>query len=107
MVYSHGWYDLSPFEWNEEAKRLTSAVSLAGAPIDLSVAQPSADRLQVRSSATIPKSKHRTLERLAAEMLSLTLNLDAFYSSAGKRFHWARDLGVGRFLAVVQPLKTS
>lgn len=98
VVFSHGWYDLAPFEWDEDAKRLSTAVMLGGKAIDLAVVQPSPERLQIKASSTIPKSKHRALERMAAEMFSLTLNLDDFYSSAGKRFHWARDLSVGRFL---------
>jgi 3-methyladenine DNA glycosylase/8-oxoguanine DNA glycosylase len=98
VVFSHGWYDLSPFHWNEEAMRLSTAAMLSGSPVDLVFSQPSKERIEIHSPTTIPKSKHSNLERLVAEMLSLPLNLDDFYSSAGKRFHWARELGVGRFM---------
>ncbi len=41
VVFSHGWYDLPPFEWDEEANRLSTAMMIGGIPIDVSVTQPS------------------------------------------------------------------
>jgi 3-methyladenine DNA glycosylase/8-oxoguanine DNA glycosylase len=98
VVFSHGWYDLPPFLWNEESRHLTTAVTLAGLPIDLVISSPAKEQLEVRCPSTVPKSKHAKLECLIADMLSLKLELDEFYSAAGKRFQWARHLAVGRFL---------
>jgi 3-methyladenine DNA glycosylase/8-oxoguanine DNA glycosylase len=98
VVFSHGWYDLPPFEWNEDAKRLTTALTVGGSPIDATVVQPSAEALSIRSSSTLSKSARQELERLATNLLGLRLDLAPFYSKAGRRFSWARELDVGRFL---------
>ena len=98
VVFSHGWYDLAPFRWDENSKRLETAVSVGGGPIDLSIRQPSARKIEIRSLTTLKKSNQSELHSIASNMLGLHLDLAPFYSSAGEQFVWACRLGVGRFL---------
>jgi 3-methyladenine DNA glycosylase/8-oxoguanine DNA glycosylase len=98
VVFSHGWYDLPPFEWDQGANRLSTAVIIGDVPIDVAVMQPAPETVLVRSSSTLRRSVVPELERRAIEMLGLTLDLSPFYAKAGKRYAWARTLEVGRFL---------
>jgi 3-methyladenine DNA glycosylase/8-oxoguanine DNA glycosylase len=97
VVYSHGWYDLPPFEWDERSLTLRTAVHLDSAPIDLTFRQDK-DRLSIACSSTVRAAKRAELKQVASRMLGLGLQLSAFYELAGKRFSWAKTLGVGRFL---------
>jgi 3-methyladenine DNA glycosylase/8-oxoguanine DNA glycosylase len=98
VVFSHGWYDLPPFVWNADQERLETAVTLGGIPLDLTIRQLSPAAVQVRSSSTVRRTERDELATLVADMLGLRFDLAPFYSGAGKRFAWARELNVGRFL---------
>lgn len=98
VVFSHGWYDLAPFVWNADSAVLSSAITLADSPLDLSISQPTESELSIRSSSTVPRSQKKDLERIVGEMLGLHLDIEPFFAKSGKRFHWARELGLGRFL---------
>lgn len=98
VVHSHGWFDLPPFEWNAETVELVTATTLGDDALDIAIRQAADGSLEMNSASTVPRSKRPEVERIVGDMLGLSLEFDPFYQKAGKRFHWARELGMGRFL---------
>jgi N-glycosylase/DNA lyase len=98
-VRSHGWYDLSPFFFDEAAGELRYVFT------DKTGRKASAGRvtggkreLKVRlSNSSVPLSK---VERDVRHILRLDDDMAEFYEAAKceDRLHWAAEIGAGRLL---------
>jgi hypothetical protein len=56
---SHGWKELAPFIWDDEACTLGATVSVSGEAVDLTIEQQKSDKICSALSVTIsPLGKH-------------------------------------------------
>jgi N-glycosylase/DNA lyase len=97
VVRSHGWYDLPPFSWDEEKKRLSLVALVGGEPVNVTVTQT------VKGIAT--RSDHgdkKEVARVVRRVLDLDADLDEFHAlcaeRAGEGFGWIARRGAGRIL---------
>lgn len=100
VVFSHGWFDLPPFRWDESKREIATAAVLRGAPVAIAFRQPRRGKLELRIH-----TKGRPTKALLDEAAALTRRIfgwngdfSAFYRLAGPDYHWARRKGAGPFL---------
>ncbi len=100
VVFSHGWYDLPSFHWEESKKRLRATAHAAGRVVDLLITSPARGRVSVQASfaGRQNKSIESAVDEIVAGMLGLTQSFDDFYSQAGSDYDWAKKRGAGPFL---------
>lgn len=96
-VCGHGWYDLPPFEWDEESQTLTY-VFRNGRRSSVGTLNDAGDRIRVRmSNSYVDRQK---AERDVRHILRLDDDMSEFYSVAeamsGTR--WVTAIGAGRLL---------
>lgn len=99
VVYSHGWFHLPPFEWDDEDGVLTAVGRVDGRPTTLRVRQERGD-LEVEASRAGRKTSgvEDGVRRMVRSMLGLDVELEEFYREAGPSYAWARRIGAGPFL---------
>ncbi|MGL5098379.1 MAG: DNA-3-methyladenine glycosylase family protein, partial [Planctomycetia bacterium] len=102
-VFSHGWYDLPPFEWAPADRTLHAAavLTIGGKPFPTALALTETDEVltataQAAGRWTPPRMAR--LEAVVRRMAGLHLELTDFHSATAGRFAWAADLGLGRML---------
>lgn len=108
VVFSHGWFNLPPFHWDEPTQTLTAigrplapSPPLPLAPIStLIIHQPKAGRLtiDVQSNGRPSSRLAAGAEAMARRMLGLDMDLAEFYRAAGDEFGWAKRIGAGPLL---------
>ncbi|HKA20926.1 MAG TPA: Fe-S cluster assembly protein HesB [Blastocatellia bacterium] len=97
---SHGWYDLPPFELNQENWTLTRVVDLGSArPVAVNISE---DRRGIRLCIHRNVGQ-RSLEKIARDvrhMLRLDDDMSHFYELVGSDsdFSWIAAVGAGRLL---------
>jgi N-glycosylase/DNA lyase len=93
---SHGWYDLPPFAWDPEARRLSSVALLDGRACDLAIVAR-ANALAVEAG---PAPRAASLRATVESMLRLDADLSGFYQLADDdpALAWTRGRGAGRLL---------
>jgi N-glycosylase/DNA lyase len=100
VVFSHGWYDLPPFAWDESTKTLSFAAIVDHQPVDLEVRQPKRGEIIIKANFK-GRSRQKLadlLHRVVSESLGLSLSFDKFYQLAGSDYDWAKERGAGPFL---------
>lgn len=135
VVRSHGWYDLAPFEWNEEEKRLefiflegespvqVRVANTAGGLVATATARSSKGDMSRRATRTASAAGERhlpfeenlspnplsrqTVRRVLERVLDLKADLSAFHSSCAvdPRFAWVARRGAGRILRAATPFE--
>lgn len=100
IVFSHGWFDLPPFAWDERTQTLGLVARAGEAPVSIDVRQSSPERISVhvRSPSKLGKSDRDQLAWVLRKVLGLDLAVEEFYALAGAEYEWARRLGCGPFL---------
>ena len=98
VARSHGWFDLPPFEWNDEARALSFVALAGGAPVRVAVRQ-TAETLEVSWTG---RAKSAAVLSLVRRVLDLDADLAAFHEACRARadqgFGWIAERGAGRIL---------
>lgn len=102
VVRSHGWYDLPPFEWDQEKKTLGFICSIEEEPVRVVVAQR-ASGLVATAAVIAPSARNTSIagvRRVLNRVLNLKADLSSFHSSCAgdPRFAWIARRGAGRIL---------
>ena len=96
VVRSHGWYDLPPFAWDEEARRLSFVFLHGGSPCAVAATERDGG-VAVRAGAGVPAAAVR---RVVRRVLDLDAELPAFHALCAAReaegFGWIARRGAGR-----------
>jgi 3-methyladenine DNA glycosylase/8-oxoguanine DNA glycosylase len=81
-VRSHGWYQLAPFEYDEEAGLLRYVLRLeTGRVLEIDIRAASGG-ISIETNATLTKSETAELSELITWMLGLDMDLSQFYTVA-------------------------
>ncbi len=100
VVKSHGWYQLAPFEWNDDTKTLRTVERLAsGRVVSVGFTSRRAG-VSVAASARLSKRDESELRQRAAWMFNLSADFSAFYELADAEpgLQHCRPQGLGRLL---------
>ena len=96
VARSHGWYDLPPFEWDEERGRLSFVFLHDDAPARVALEGGDGG---ARAASTAPA---RVARRVVSRVLDLGTDLAPFHALCGERardgFGWISTRGAGRIL---------
>lgn len=100
VVYSHGWYQLAPWEWNPETRDLTRPEQLESGRVVLLTLSPTSSGIRIESSGRFRQAEAREISSKVAWMFSLDLDLAEFYDLADRepRLAHVRPNAHGRFL---------
>ena len=100
VVFSHGWYDLPSFRWEEGERSLGATVRAAGRVVDLVITSPARGRMRVQATFTGRSSQciESAVDEIVEGMFGLTQSFDEFYEQAGIDYDWAKKRGAGPFL---------
>jgi N-glycosylase/DNA lyase len=97
-AYSHGWYDLRPFELDETVWRLSRTFEIgAKTPVWTSVFYEKG-KLKIEAEADLDKKQQAELKRQIEHILRFDEDLDEFYELAQKDLAWVAANGAGRLL---------
>lgn len=100
VVFSHGWYDLPPFAWDEEKSLLSTLFTVAKRVVLVEVT--SSGKKQITLALTTPgrigSALIKDVSQRCHAMLGLDQDFSAFYRLAGPEYAWARRRGAGPFL---------
>ena len=97
-VFSHGWYQLLPFELDEENWRLSYVFRNSGDPVSATVSENDG-KLEIEVSGD--KIDQRTEEEIVSgvrHILRLDDDLSDFYKLTKKKFSWISETNSGRLL---------
>lgn len=98
-IFSHGWYDLAPFEADEENNRLSYVFTckVSRKPVS-AVLYDGNGKITVRPDSG--RIDRKGLVRDVKHLLRLDEDLEPFYGSVSgeKRFKWVSSAGAGRLL---------
>jgi len=98
VVRAHGWWNLSPFRWDEDAGVIATAAEIGGHPTDLSISQPSTGEVAVEWTGP---AGERIIAAVATRILMLEADFSEFQRRCARRKrmrHVAED-GLGRMLS--------
>jgi 3-methyladenine DNA glycosylase/8-oxoguanine DNA glycosylase len=96
VVRSHGWYDLPPFEWDQEKKTLGFIFLEREEPVQVVVAERANGLIATARALSSKGELHGVLERV----LDLKADLSSFHSlcAGDPGFAWIARRGAGRIL---------
>ncbi|MDL2716429.1 MAG: Fe-S cluster assembly protein HesB [Acidobacteriota bacterium] len=96
VVRSHGWYDLPPFEWDPEEKKLGLIFLEGKEPVRIVVRERTTGLVATATAIAPPARVRHVLDRV----LNLKANLSPFLSlcAGDPRFAWIARRGAGRIL---------
>lgn len=96
-VCGHGWYDLSPFSFDGEARKLRYTFAIDGKKAATLTISPSKERLRIIAPAEMGRE---VVEKAVRRMLRLDEGFEEFYELAAgdPSLAWAAGLGAGRLL---------
>ena len=97
---SHGWYDLPPFELNQEAWTLTRVIDLGKRrPVTVTISEGKR-ALQVAVARNVGPGAIEKITRDVRHMLRLDDDMSRFYTAVGADpdFSWIASSGAGRLL---------
>lgn len=97
---SHGWYDLPPFELNQETWALTRVIDLGkGRPVTVAITA-SQRAVEVSVPRTVGPRAIEKITRDVRHMLRLDDDMTPFYNAVGHDpdFSWIARSGAGRLL---------
>lgn len=102
VVYSHGWFDLPPFQWDRERGELQVVLARQGktAPVRVVLSQTRAGELdaEVQAAGRWTDRLDERFERGIRTVLGLDTDVGPFFRKGGRRYAWAKKIGLGRFL---------
>ncbi|HQR44534.1 MAG TPA: Fe-S cluster assembly protein HesB [Thermoanaerobaculia bacterium] len=97
MVRSHGWYDLPPFEWDADAKRLTFVFPEGERSVAVEVTRKRGSLLVTADGDVADR-----VQSVVTRVLDLSCDLSEFHALCGAResdgFGWVARRGAGRIL---------
>ncbi len=99
-VMSHGWYDLPPFEFDNEKWTLARVVDLGSAnPVTVTISEVKRGML-VNSSRQVGKRAAEKIGRDVRHMFRLDDDMSLFYEAVSQQpeFTWIAKQGAGRLL---------
>lgn len=97
---SHGWYDLPPFELNQETWTLTRVIDLGqGRPVAVTISEGKRV-LMIKVARNVGPRAIEKIARDVRHMLRLDDDLSHFYTAVGNdpEFSWIASSGAGRLL---------
>jgi 3-methyladenine DNA glycosylase/8-oxoguanine DNA glycosylase len=97
---SHGWYDLPPFELNQETWTLTRVIDLGkGRPVAVAISEAKQAVKVIVARNVGPRAIER-ITRDVRHMLRLDDDMSLFYTAVGTDpdFSWIANSGAGRLL---------
>ncbi|HZH33834.1 MAG TPA: hypothetical protein VEX64_03280, partial [Pyrinomonadaceae bacterium] len=99
-VYSHGWYDLPPFELDKDNWILTRTFDFENAPPVSASIREIGSGLEIEVYAEVNKTQAAKIERDFRRVLQLDEDFSDFYrlTKGEKDFSWISDTGAGRLL---------
>jgi len=113
-VRSHGWYDLPPFQWDEQKHRLNFIFLEGECPVQVVVAKRASGPVATAAPASPPPSSpfkedlpvssnlpsRAAVRRALDRVFDLRANLSSFHSlcAGDPRFAWIARRGAGRIL---------
>jgi N-glycosylase/DNA lyase len=103
VVYSHGWYQCPPFDWDAEQKTLTRVVRNASdEPVVIRLRELRRGTLEIMADVTdkLSDADRRQLRSDIRRMLQLDREIAGFHDLCRRHEHLAAipELGAGRFL---------
>lgn len=110
-IYSHGWFDLPPFRWDEGRRVLRRAIRTGrGSLLDLSMKESEEEGLEVRITAPGRRAsaeERREAEGVVRHMFRLDDAMDGFYSLCREhpQYRWVPETGAGRLLRAPGPFE--
>ena len=100
VIYSHGWYQLAPLQWDEASQTLSKPERLADGRVFMLTMRGDAQGISVAVSPKLRKSEEKAIRARLAWMFALDLDFGAFYARADQepRLAHVRPKALGRFL---------
>lgn len=99
VVFSHGWFHLPPFEWDEENEVLTAVGLLGGRPATMRIRRVKRGLgVGLERMGRGKAGLEEEAESLVRRMFGLDLDVSEFYRQAGEEYAWAKAKGAGPFL---------
>jgi 3-methyladenine DNA glycosylase/8-oxoguanine DNA glycosylase len=100
VVFSHGWYDLPPFLWDDEKEILFAAAVVGDRAVDISILQPKQGSANLKAEflGRSSTAMREQIQKIGSSMLGLSLSFDDFYKLVGPEYAWAKKRGAGPFL---------
>jgi N-glycosylase/DNA lyase len=95
VARSHGWYDLAPFEYDREERRLTVVILAGERPKSVTI-EETPEGVDVSATGGVTKSVLTAVHRV----LDLGTDLSSFHAACRSRegFDWIARSGAGRML---------
>ena len=101
VLFSHGWIDLAPLEWDERSLALTVPLEMEGQAVDLRVTRtPQGISASVEAHRPLTAAQTRTLRRIVPRMLRLEEDLTEFWRLCRRadELRWVARRRAGRIL---------
>lgn len=101
VARSHGWFNLPPFDWDEERGELSLSFLAAGIPVSAKVRQRDGVlRAEVAGARRLGEAAAREARQTVASCLRLDEDLASFHQLAREhpRLSWVCERGAGRVL---------
>ena len=97
---SHGWYDLPPFDLNQQSWVLRRVIDLGESPPVTVAIKEGKQTVKVKVSRAIVKRAGTKITRDVRHMFRLDDNMTAFYDAVSRDpdFSWIASSGAGRLL---------
>ena len=99
-VMSHGWYDLPPFEFDDQTQTLTRVIELDGTrPVTVTVREGK-NSIVVAAGRTLGQRASERVVRDIRHMLRFDEDMSSFYEAVRRdpEFSWIATSGAGRML---------
>jgi len=114
VVFSHGWFDLPPFQWDPRRQELVRPLSIGRRRVVVRLREVGRTRLRLSSSAPgagrshalpLPRRDRPEIVRVVRHMLRCDEPFDQFHSLCRARPHfaWASAAGAGPLLRSPDP----
>ncbi len=99
VLFSHGWIDLEPFDWDEATGVFSTPVDLDGVAVDVTCRQTTSGlAVVVDSRRALSRARRASARDLLPYMLRLDECLDDFWAKCAQapRLAWVSRRGAGR-----------
>lgn len=97
-IYSHGWCDLLPCRWSDEARTLERIERLSSGKVIRWRVWENAGDLHAEADAPLDQREQDALASIIRRMLSMDHPIEAFYAAirAHPDYAWFEQIGAGR-----------
>lgn len=97
-IFSHGWYQLAPFEFDAEKRRLSYVFNFNGKTAAVSVGQLNGKLKIVIAESNLERDYKNRILRDVRHVFRLDDDLSAFYQITAEHFPWISRTNSGRML---------